>query len=34
MSVMANLIRHPMKVLTDYQGIAGLRYATPAMTTY
>jgi len=30
--VMAGLTRHPLKTNTDYQGIAGLRYATPAMT--
>jgi hypothetical protein len=29
--VMAGLTRHPPKK-TDYQGIAGLRFATPAMT--
>jgi hypothetical protein len=33
-SVMAGLTRHLLKMTADYQEIAGLRYATPAMTNH
>ena len=31
-TVKASLTRHSLKLNTDYQGIAGLRCASPAMT--